>query len=90
MGEILQQSNLPLQQLNGHEEQLVLGLNSASFRCLLSSHLDLRITVKHFNQTLVVICGEGDGTPLQYSCLENPMDGGAWWAAVDGVAKSRT
>ena len=34
--------------------------------------------------------GEGNGTPLQYSCLENPMDGGACWAAVHGVAKSRT
>ena len=34
--------------------------------------------------------GEGNGTPLQYSCLENPMDGGAWWAAVHGVSKSRT
>ena len=34
--------------------------------------------------------GKGDGTPLQYSCLENPMDGGAWWAAVCGVGKSRT
>ena len=33
--------------------------------------------------------GEGNGNPLQYSCLENPMDGGAWWAAVHGVAKSR-
>ena len=33
---------------------------------------------------------EGNGTPLQYSCLENPMNGGAWWAAVHGVAKSRT
>ena len=33
--------------------------------------------------------GEGNGTPLQYSCLENPMDGGAWWAAVHGVARSR-
>ena len=33
---------------------------------------------------------EGNGTPLQYSCLENPMDGGAWWAAVHGVAKSQT
>ena len=33
--------------------------------------------------------GEGDGTPLQYSCLENPVDRGAWWAAVHGVAKSR-
>ena len=34
--------------------------------------------------------GEGKGTPLQYSCLENPMDGGAWWAAVHRVAKSQT
>ena len=34
--------------------------------------------------------GEGNGTPLQYSCLENPMNGGAWWAAVHGVAKSQT
>ena len=34
--------------------------------------------------------GEGNGTPLQYSCLENPMDRGAWWAAVHGVAKSPT
>ena len=33
---------------------------------------------------------EGNGNPLQYSCLENLMDGGAWWAAVHGVAKSRT
>ena len=33
--------------------------------------------------------GEGHGNPLQYSCLENPMDGGAWWAAVRGVAKSQ-
>ena len=34
--------------------------------------------------------GEGNGTPLQFSCLANPMDGGGWWAAVHGVAKSRT
>ena len=33
--------------------------------------------------------GKGNRTPLQYSCLENPMDGGTWWAAVHGVAKSR-
>ena len=33
--------------------------------------------------------GEGNGNPLQYSCLENPMAGGAWWAAVHGLAKSR-
>ena len=34
--------------------------------------------------------GEGNGTPLQYSCLENPMDRGAWQAAVHGVAEGRT
>ena len=34
--------------------------------------------------------GEGNGNPLQYSCLENPKDGGAWWASVHRVAKSRT
>ena len=34
--------------------------------------------------------GEGNGNPLQYSCLENPMDGEAWWATVHGVAKSWT
>ena len=38
----------------------------------------------------MISLGEGNGTPLQYSCLENPMDGGAWWAAVHGITKSRT
>ena len=38
----------------------------------------------------MLISGEGTGDPLQYSCLENPMDGGAWWAAVHGVARSWT
>ena len=42
----------------------------------------------HFHFSLSYI-GEGNGTSLQYSCLENPRDGGAWWAAVHGVAKSR-
>ena len=42
-----------------------------------------------YSPTLTSI-GEGNGTPLQYSCLENPMEGGAWWAAVHGVAKSWT
>ena len=37
-----------------------------------------------------LLLGEGNGNPLQYSCLENSMDGGAWWATVHGVAKSRT
>ena len=43
----------------------------------------------HFNFSLSHI-GEGNGNPLQYSCLENPMDGGAWWAVVHGISKSQT
>ena len=43
----------------------------------------------HFHFSLSCI-GEGNGNPLQCSCLENPRDGGAWWAAVYGVAESRT
>ena len=38
----------------------------------------------------VVMYGEGNGTPLQYSCLENPIDRAAWWAALHGVSKSQT
>ena len=47
------------------------------------------LLVIHFIYSSIYI-GEGSGTPLQYSCLENPMDGGAWLAAVHGVTKSRT
>ena len=43
----------------------------------------------HFHFSLSCI-GEGNGNPLQYSCLENPREGGAWWAAVYGVAQSQT
>ena len=43
-----------------------------------------------FSPVCLTLFGEGNGTPLQYSCLENPMDRGAWWAAVHGVARSRT
>ena len=43
----------------------------------------------HFHFSLSCI-GEGNGNPLQCSCLENPRDGGAWWASVSGVAQSRT
>ena len=47
-----------------------------------SQHLDFRFLASRI--------GEGNGNPLQCSCLENPRDGGAWWAAVYGVAQSRT
>ena len=56
----------------------------------------IRFVSKVYNSTVLNMCmymctlGEGNGTPLQYSCLENPMDRGAWWAAVHGVAKSQT
>ena len=58
----------------------VLGAEYAEY-----SHI--RCSWFHFNNPLGVV---GNGTPLQYSCLENPMGGGAWWAAVHGVTKSRT
>ena len=45
--------------------------------------------VGHFHFLLSCV-GEGNGNPLQCSCLENPRDGGAWWAAVYGVAQSQT
>ena len=48
------------------------------------------IKISFFLWLSSIHCGEGSGTPLQCSCLENPMDGGAWWATVHGVAESRT
>ena len=54
--------------------------------CILSGNSDL----KRNSGDPRVGLGEGNGTPLQYSCLENPMDGGAWKAAVHGVAEGRT
>ena len=67
------------------------------FSCLPSySFLDSVLDSPFCLNSVILKCpyswyfGEGNGTPLQYSCLENPMDGGAWWAAVHGVVKSRT
>ena len=59
----------------------------------LSRHLGLGLEIRliHTKSHLLLQCmGEGNGNPLQCSCLENPRDGGAWWAAVYGVAQSRT
>ena len=58
---------------------------------MLLNEFNLNIMWKKLLNTFAsLISGEGNGTPLQYSCLENPMDGGAWWATVHGVAKSQT
>ena len=52
-------------------------------------HCTTREVPQIFLHGLTLLSGEGNGTPLQYSCLESPMDGGARWAVVHGVAKSR-
>ena len=53
------------------------------------SQVEFKITKRNINN-LRYADGEGNGKPLQYSCLENPMDGGAWKAAVHGVTEGRT
>ena len=58
--------------------------HQASYLAILQSKIK---SLNNSNKTLV---GEGNGNPLQCSCLENPRDGGAWWAAVCGVAQSQT
>ena len=59
---------------------------------ILSNIYQIKYKIKYASNYIYIIyyIGEGNGTPLQYSCLENPMGRGAWWAAVHGVAKSRT
>ena len=58
--------------------------------CVDASDSTLAKCQSHFCILLAGLNREGNGTPLQYSCLENPMDGGAWWAAVHGVTRSQT
>ena len=58
---------------------------------LILPHRQIQVTTTRVNiQSCKDMSREGNGTPLQYSCLENPMDGGAWWATVLGVAKTHT
>ena len=69
---------------------IILSVNQRLNACTVVRSRNFRVTSKTGllfgpNQSFL---GEGDGTPLQYSCLENPMDGGAWWATVHGVARS--
>ena len=60
---------------------------STSFKRLSSKSLQ-GIMLYPFGTLVKVLTGEGTSNPLQYSCLENPMDREAWWAMVHGVAKS--
>ena len=66
------------------------GLNPGLPHCRQILYQLSHMIQEEFYNWLFKKTGEGDGDPLQYSRLENPMDGGAWWAAVHGVAKSRT
>ena len=56
----------------------------------MSSDFDTGLRTRLEKYCFMVFGGEGNGTPLKYSCLEHPMDRGAWWAAVHGVAESWT
>ena len=62
------------------------------FKKLSAKHYSTSFTFLQLykDRNLELLIREGSGTPLQYSCLENPMDKGAWWATVRGVPKSRT
>ena len=79
---------------NGNPLQVLLPGKSHGWRSLVGCSpwgLEKSDTTKwlHFHFSLSCI-GEGNGNPLQCSCLENPRDGGAWWAAIYGVAQSWT
>ena len=71
----------------------MLGTNSSPSCTLLttiSAHFNLNYRTPAFSWGHLCCLREGNGNPLQCSCLENPRDGGAWWAVVSGVAQSRT
>ena len=70
-------------------EPAVYGVAQSRTQLKRLSSSSVYLNINLFLYTNRYISGEGNGTPLQYSCLENPMNGGAWWAAVHGVTKSR-
>ena len=86
--------NLTMRRRQWHPTPVLLPGKSHGRRSLVGcspwGHKELDTTERlhfHFSPSCI---GEGNGNPLQCSCLENPRDGGAWWAAVYGVAQSRT
>ena len=60
-----------------------------NFSIICPSFVKKKKCSEYFDRNYIKSVGEGNGTPLQYSCLENPMDGGAWWAAVHGSQRVR-
>ena len=78
--------------LNGHEfeQALRVGDEQGGLACCDSWGRKKSDTTERLNCTDSLHSREGNGTPLQYSCLENPVNGGAWWPAVHGVTKSWT
>ena len=87
-------SSIKLWRRQWHPTPVLLPRKSHGWRSLVGcspwGHKESDTTERlHFHFSLSRI-GEGNGNPLQRSCLENPRDGGAWWAAVSGVAQSRT
>ena len=68
-------------------QQQSLSMVQKSLGTIYTSQRSYTVMIFHY---LVSLAGEGNGIPLQYSCLENPMGGGAWQAAIHGVTKSRT
>ena len=90
-----QGGKVPCQEHKVHKWNVTAEIQIHSF-CIICtlSHVILHLQYKNdldiHLYTIIYTIGEGNGTPLQYSCLENPMGGGAWWAAIRGVAKSRT
>ena len=88
---------LVLTYIMGRLWQLVYKENEPNFECIFglffideNSKLLSRFYLSFFSGPSKYFFGEGDGNPLQYSCLENPVDSGAWWAAVYGAAQSWT
>ena len=65
-------------------------MDRVAWRAVVHRVAKSRTRLSNFFHFSLSCTGEGNGNPLQCSCLENPRDGGAWWAAVSGVAQRRT
>ena len=83
-------SSLPGSSIHGIFWATVLEWGAIAFSIALTRRTFVGKVMSLLFNMLSRLIGEGNGTPLQYSCLENPMDGRAWWAAVHGVATSQT